>query len=175
MVLLHSSFVVAGVLVCHFFFFFSSRRRHTRLQGDWSSDVCSSDLHSYIETGRSLLEHGAIQDDAGKPAEGRVPGYPLVLAFIFATGIASPLRLTGAVLVQCLLGAWVVVLAARSSRALPGYLGVLPVGLLLAMEPSAMAYSNVILSEMLYSLVLLLALQAWERYLRLQEDRKSVV
>src|SRR5256885_11127978 len=28
------------------FFFFSSRRRHTRLQGDWSSDVCSSDLDS---------------------------------------------------------------------------------------------------------------------------------
>src|SRR5256885_759154 len=28
----------------HFHFFFSSRRRHTRLQGDWSSDVCSSDL-----------------------------------------------------------------------------------------------------------------------------------
>src|SRR6516162_11373602 len=27
-----------------FYFFFSSRRRHTRLQGDWSSDVCSSDL-----------------------------------------------------------------------------------------------------------------------------------
>src|SRR5205807_3518128 len=29
-------------------FFFSSRRRHTRLQGDWSSDVCSSDL-AYVE------------------------------------------------------------------------------------------------------------------------------
>src|SRR5205807_4952079 len=27
-------------------FFFSSRRRHTSLQGDWSSDVCSSDLCS---------------------------------------------------------------------------------------------------------------------------------
>src|SRR5688500_19932324 len=25
-------------------FFFPSRRRHTSLQGDWSSDVCSSDL-----------------------------------------------------------------------------------------------------------------------------------
>src|SRR5574337_1103467 len=25
-------------------FFFSSRRRHTSLSGDWSSDVCSSDL-----------------------------------------------------------------------------------------------------------------------------------
>src|SRR5256885_10484893 len=29
-------------------FFFSSRRRHTRLQGDWSSDVCSSDLRRVI-------------------------------------------------------------------------------------------------------------------------------
>src|SRR5699024_11801659 len=26
--------------------FFSSRRRHTRSKRDWSSDVCSSDLHS---------------------------------------------------------------------------------------------------------------------------------
>src|SRR5256885_10620150 len=32
-----------AVVICNFFFF-SSRRRHTRLQGDWSSDVCSSDL-----------------------------------------------------------------------------------------------------------------------------------
>src|SRR5256885_17115317 len=32
-------------LIC---FFFSSRRRHTRLQGDWSSDVCSSDLYPTI-------------------------------------------------------------------------------------------------------------------------------
>src|SRR6266850_8144205 len=31
-------------IVIILFFFFSSRRRHTRLQGDWSSDVCSSDL-----------------------------------------------------------------------------------------------------------------------------------
>src|SRR5574337_1083465 len=28
----------------HHHFFFSSRRRHTSLSGDWSSDVCSSDL-----------------------------------------------------------------------------------------------------------------------------------
>src|SRR5690348_17738982 len=32
-------------MVIFFFFFFSSRRRHTRWTGDWSSDVCSSDLH----------------------------------------------------------------------------------------------------------------------------------
>src|SRR5690348_18458565 len=31
-----------------FFFFFSSRRRHTRWTGDWSSDVCSSDLQKPV-------------------------------------------------------------------------------------------------------------------------------
>src|ERR1039457_7326757 len=31
-------------LLIFVFFFFSSRRRHTRLQDDWSSDVCSPDL-----------------------------------------------------------------------------------------------------------------------------------
>src|SRR2546426_7796842 len=36
------------------FFFFSSRRRHTRLQGDWSSDMCSSDL---------MIRHTRLQGD----------------------------------------------------------------------------------------------------------------
>src|SRR5699024_11662212 len=33
------------VLTCSSLFFFTSRRRHTRSKRDWSSDVCSSDLH----------------------------------------------------------------------------------------------------------------------------------
>src|SRR5256885_11501834 len=37
------------------FFFFSSRRRHTRLQGDWSSDVCSSDLRLTTELPESAM------------------------------------------------------------------------------------------------------------------------
>src|SRR5690348_17464377 len=42
-----------------FFFFFSSRRRHTRWTGDWSSDVCSSDLLSAAACGglRSAPDH----------------------------------------------------------------------------------------------------------------------
>src|SRR5438876_12316952 len=39
-----------GVESLWFFFFFSSRRRHTRWTGDWSSDVCSSDLVRSIST-----------------------------------------------------------------------------------------------------------------------------
>src|SRR5256885_8590164 len=39
-------------------FFFSSRRRHTRLQGDWSSDVCSSDLSRVIYQSAPALPPG---------------------------------------------------------------------------------------------------------------------
>src|SRR2546422_11064747 len=48
------------VLLFFFFFFFSSRRRHTRCSRDWSSDVCSSELTTYV---RSLIKEcltGAI-------------------------------------------------------------------------------------------------------------------
>src|SRR5256885_5597875 len=44
---------------CVLCFFFSSRRRHTRLQGDWSSDVCSSDLQ--LEQLQALLEHNGFE------------------------------------------------------------------------------------------------------------------
>src|ERR1039457_7325037 len=36
--------------------FFSSRRRHTILQGDWSSDVCSSDLLTTLDTKQHILD-----------------------------------------------------------------------------------------------------------------------
>src|SRR5256885_9811698 len=57
-------------------FFFSSRRRHTRLQGDWSSDVCSSDLLD----GQQKLVRGRNEDLAlrlGTPGLG-----PGTFAFI---------------------------------------------------------------------------------------------
>src|SRR5260370_8601308 len=40
-------------------FFFSSRRRHTRFKCDWSSDVCSSDLH-FDERTRRILVIGTL-------------------------------------------------------------------------------------------------------------------
>src|SRR5256885_10792686 len=45
----------------YFIFFFSSRRRHTRLQGDWSSDVCSSDLHEVIGNHFNSSTQGALE------------------------------------------------------------------------------------------------------------------
>src|SRR5256885_3038036 len=65
----HNGFTVIYQQSVHTaFFFFSSRRRHTRLQGDWSSDVCSSDL----ERAQVLLR---AQDGA---AEGMVAERGLV-------------------------------------------------------------------------------------------------
>src|SRR5690625_5949954 len=58
------------------FFFFSSRRRHTRWPRDWSSDVCSSDLHEKAAYATDCgffesqivpieTEHGTITQDEG--------------------------------------------------------------------------------------------------------------
>src|SRR5256885_12031480 len=56
-------------------FFFSSRRRHTRLQGDWSSDVCSSDLNRWNAVSLGFL--GEIFD--GKLLLGRRRVRPMVV------------------------------------------------------------------------------------------------
>src|SRR5205807_7353042 len=57
-------------------FFFSSRRRHTRLQGDWSSDVYSSDLLvvRHVFAGLARRQKAAARDrfGAGAAADGQV-------------------------------------------------------------------------------------------------------
>src|SRR5207248_7096384 len=52
-------------------FFFSSRRRHTRSYGDWSSDVCSSDL---VVRSRAVPESGQILVGQRRVDERIVPG-----------------------------------------------------------------------------------------------------
>src|SRR6266487_5605027 len=53
------------------FFFFSSRRRHTRWTGDWSSDVCSSDL-MLVEAGIVLTPHEREQIEIADFGLGRL-------------------------------------------------------------------------------------------------------
>src|SRR5256885_13139429 len=66
-------------------FFFSGRRRHTKLQGDWSSDVCSSDLRSpplCAIVRRLPFGIAAARDQGSRPAR-------------CAAALHSPARLSG--------------------------------------------------------------------------------
>src|SRR5688500_20322609 len=66
-------------------FFFSSRRRHTRLQGDWSSDVCSSDL---------AMAAAPLFGMGGVPAQVRVVAAGAVAVLICVwTPVAAPANL----------------------------------------------------------------------------------
>src|SRR5437763_12711128 len=55
-----------------YFFFFSSRRRHTRYIGDWSSDVCSSDL-KFRAAGVTVASIGRAPASAALAAEFTAP------------------------------------------------------------------------------------------------------
>src|SRR5256885_10185181 len=71
------------------YFFFSSRRRHTRLQGDWSSDVCSSDL--------SLGDRAQSGQMSGKSTlvvAGALVGLALLAACSKDKSIEQPAKLT---------------------------------------------------------------------------------
>src|SRR3954449_11344459 len=46
-------------------FFFSSRRRYTRGECDWSSDVCSSDLSTRLNSSHTLISsEDGIRDES---------------------------------------------------------------------------------------------------------------
>src|SRR5579863_6270598 len=75
-------------------FFVSSRRRHTRWTGDWSSDVCSSDLPDAEILGLHLL---ALLIGYGEPAEVlvrpvRVPLWPRVVSVMVAAVVVNSWR-----------------------------------------------------------------------------------
>src|SRR5207248_7822935 len=59
------------------FFFFSSRRRHTRSYGDWSSDVCSSDLNDMQRLVRT--ENSMVRWMSGVTLKDRRPSEKLRL------------------------------------------------------------------------------------------------
>src|SRR5437764_10144553 len=110
------------VLVLHLlFFFFSSRRRHTRYIGDWSSDVCSSDLLK-----RAVMEN---QADVGLAFDGDADRVFLVDEH--AEGVSGSLvtalvaraileKEPGATILHNLICSWVVPEVIKEAVGVPG-------------------------------------------------------
>src|SRR5690348_17657560 len=75
-------FIFILYLYFFFVFFFSSRRRHTRWTGDWSSDVCSSDLaegtpHFSPRVWTITLDRSMASDQINLPCLSLFCFYPL--------------------------------------------------------------------------------------------------
>src|SRR5437762_10417570 len=91
-----SGIEIASLYVLHFFFF-SSRRRHTRYIGDWSSDVCSSDLPPTRVTIARLIRANSNQGGhvkVSRKAAAVIAGVGIAAVALFAAsvGSASPAR-----------------------------------------------------------------------------------
>src|SRR5437867_6805116 len=86
--------------------FFSSRRRHTRSYGDWSSDVCSSDLQG---AGWNIIQSLIAVGSGGATGKGLTAGTQSPLGylpiaesdFVFA-GLAEDLGFAGAIILFAL-------------------------------------------------------------------------
>ena len=118
------------------------------------------DSLGYLMPAQSLVEGKGFQG-GGFPVYWWPPGYSGFLALLFGTGIASPEDVAGVLVVQALLGSIVAGLISLLTLELGGVAAALMAGGLMAFEPSAIAYANMILSEGLFSFLLVLAVMAW--------------
>jgi len=122
------------------------------------------DSTDYIRDADDLSKGMGLRDLDGGPSMRRPPGYSIVLALLFAVGVASPTSPQGAIFVQLILSALSVALASWMAYQLGGTSAALLTGGLLALEPSGIASANFVMSETLYTFALLCVFAAWSRW-----------
>jgi len=109
-----------------------------------------------------LIQGEGFQGGGGWPAFWWPPGYSGFLAVLFATGIASPEHLAGALVAQVLLASLVAGMVSLLALELGGVPAALLAGSLMALEPSSISHANVILSETFFTFLLVLAVLTWK-------------
>jgi 4-amino-4-deoxy-L-arabinose transferase-like glycosyltransferase len=124
------------------------------------------DSPSYLTPASSLAARFEYEDDRGRPEILRPPGYPLLLAFGFVVG--HPLLF--AIVAQLLLSAAIVALSFEivRSRFDDRIAGIC--ALLVAIEPTMLLFSVKVMSETLYTALLLAFVAA---FLRAMESEKA--
>jgi 4-amino-4-deoxy-L-arabinose transferase-like glycosyltransferase len=118
------------------------------------------DSPGYIMMADHLADGNGFRDEGG-PLYHWPPGYPGFLALLFATGIASADQLAGALIAQVLLASLVVGMVSLLALRLGGRPAALLAGTLMALEPASIAHANMILTETLFTFLLLLAVLTW--------------
>jgi 4-amino-4-deoxy-L-arabinose transferase-like glycosyltransferase len=119
------------------------------------------DSTDYIRDADNLSRGLGLRDLEGAPSMRRPPGYSGLLAILYAVGLASPTSPVGAILVQMVLSALCVALASRLAFQMGGSLPALLTGVLLALEPSGIASSDLVMSETLYTFTLMCVFVVW--------------
>jgi hypothetical protein len=125
--------------------------------------VTLPDSGSYIRCAEGLVRDLSMVGEDGQPYWDRTPGYPAMLALAFVTGLAGPDRLAGVLLVQIVLSSAVAVMGVWLATTIGTWRHGLVVGVLLALEPSLVTHSNLILTESVYTFVITgVVLVAWK-------------
>lgn len=123
--------------------------------------ILQQDSWEYIAAGDSLSKGNGFEDELGRALCWWPPGYASFLAVVFATGLASPTSLTGAVVAQIVISSLVVGVASLVAGWLGGARAAIAAGVLMAIEPSSVAYSNLIMSETFFTAALLGMILLW--------------
>ncbi len=123
------------------------------------------DSASYLKTAQDLLGLPVFEGSESRRGE-RTPLYPLWLAFLLGSGIGSVERVGPLVAAQLALDSLAApLLFWFASATLPlGWATLL--GVALALEPTSLAYANVLMSESLYALALILSVGGLRAALR---------
>jgi hypothetical protein len=116
--------------------------------------IIGSDARLYIEGAESITNHARfLYKDFGTPMDYILPGYPFFIATVTAIW-RSPLAIS---IVQIILSALSAVLLFRLASKISVKVG-WAAGILFALDPAGLFYSNVVLSETLFIFLALVAL-----------------
>lgn len=132
------------------------------------------DSHAYRNLGRNLIEHGVLSQRDVAPFEpdfDRTATYPLFLAGVFA--VAGGVNLPAAVFAQILLSVATCLILYGIARRVVGERWALAAGLAQALSLSAIATSQYILTECVFTF--LLAIQLWLAYEYREKGRVSTL
>jgi 4-amino-4-deoxy-L-arabinose transferase-like glycosyltransferase len=122
----------------------------------------TADSSTYLEPARSLLSQGAFAV-GGQPDIVRTPGYPLFLAIGMALGHAWLVTIALQILLSCL-SVYLTYKIAESIFSNPRVS--LAASLLYAMEPLSVLYTSKLMTESLFTTLVLAAVFMVSRYLR---------